>query len=453
MSATSQISKPTPIVLLPSAVGSDVLIRGWILTVRAQKMTVFLTVSDGTSAHNAVQVVSAAGEQIYTVQSYVEVVGTVIALTGKHTTHSGVELRASQITVIGPSASDYPGRCPPDATPFVKLEERHLDLRNDKAASTMKCLTYLIQAIRRYFKESSAEEIFPPSFVGNQCEGGSTLFKVAYPDGKGGTMEAFLTQSSQFYCEFEIPVRRTDVFCIAPSFRAESHCHTRRHLTEFQHAECEWKDIFTFEDHVQKLKDLMVGIVKEFRRRAAEELKKLGLEDHINKIVAMCDDIMILTHAEAIAYCREHNIYKDPETQTHFDPEDDIPEAQERQMIDQIGKIVFLSKFPHAFKSFYFARDSVDPNLVLGVDVEVPGVGEIIGSGIREYDHDRLLANIVAAGLKPEEYRELLDLRKYGHARTSGMGLGVGRMLCWLLNSHSIREVTPFPRFAGRLTP
>ena len=55
--------------------------------------------------------------------------------------------------------------------------------------------------------------------------------------------------------------------------------------------------------------------------------------------------------------------------------------------------------------------------------------------------------------LKPEDYAEYLELRLYGFCKTSGMGLGIDRMLTWLTGSHSIREVVTFPRFPGYLAP
>lgn len=97
--------------------------------------------------------------------------------------------------------------------------------------------------------------------------------------------------------------------------------------------------------------------------------------------------------------------------------------------------------------------DTKDPSLGWGVDVEVPGVGEIIGSGVREGDLKVLKQRMKEQGLKEEDYSEYLDLRKYGFGHTSGMGLGVDRMLTWILGRDSIRRIVTFPRYPGHLRP
>lgn len=303
--------------------------------------------------------------------------------------------------------------------------------------------------MREFFEETECTEIFPPSFVGNQCEGGSTLFKLDYPDKEKGNIPAFLTQSSQFYLEYVLP-GIGDCFCIAPSFRAER-SHTRRHLTEFLHAECEWKSVMTLEDHLKKLEALMIGTLERFLKYGRTYLDQLSLTDHVEEQLEKCRNILVMSHKEAIEYCRSHDIYKDEETKTHFEFDDDIPEMQERKIIDTVDKIVFLVKFPTAFKSFYFL--TYPDQTVLGCDVEVPGVGEIIGSGVREYDYERLKKAILDNNLKESDYKEYLDLRKYGSGRTSGMGLGVDRFLTWLLKCENIRDVVTFPRVPGRLFP
>lgn len=262
-------------------------------------------------------------------------------------------------------------------------------------------------------------------------------------------MQAYLSQSSQFYLEYVLP-GIGDCFCIAPSFRAER-SETRRHLTEFLHVESEWSGIMTLEDHLDKLREMMQKTVSKFLTKGRKLLDELKLTERVESLLEMTNDIVTVTHKEAIDYCREHHIYKEEEGKIHFDYEDDIPEMQERRMIDEMNKIVFLVKFPKGFKSFYFK--TYEDGTVLGCDVEVPGVGEVVGSGVRESNYEGLVKAIKDNGLNVEDYREYLDLRKYGAGQTSGMGLGLDRFLTWLLGKFNIREVVTFPRYPGKLFP
>lgn len=439
--------------LLKDVKAGPATVRGWVKTLRLQPRNSFIILRDGVGSECQLQVyvprkLSETIQQL-AIESYVEITGEVRDLPPQNTSFRPFELEASSITVLGVSHNDFSSRCPSSAGPEIKLNERHLYIRDPNFALITKLRAVLVRALREHFEETDCTEIFPPSFVGNQCEGGATLFKLDYPDRDKGDIPAYLTQSSQFYLEYVLP-GIGDCYCIAPSFRAER-SHTRRHLTEFLHAECEWSGILTLEDHLDKLRSLLRGSLTKFLEYGRKYLDELELTPRVEELVQMCDDIVILTHREAIDYSHEHSIYKDAETKTLFDYEDDIPEMQERQIIDAIGKIVFLVRFPKNFKSFYFAL--FDDDTVLGCDVEVPGTGEIIGSGVRLSDYDALKKSIIENGLKVEDYREYLDLRKYGPGRTSGMGLGVDRCLSWLLGTHSIREVVTFPRVPGRLFP
>jgi asparaginyl-tRNA synthetase len=329
---------------------------------------------------------------------------------------------------------------------YRSSQRRHLYLRDPHFALVTKARAQLLQALRLYFEEDGCLEIVPPSFTGVQCEGGATLFQLSHP-GKSTDkpLPAYLTQSSQFALEMAVPAHG-DCYCIAPSFRAE-HSHTRRHLTEFLHAEAEWVGIAKFEQHLYKLRALLQGFLRHFLAIAGQTLKQLGKLNHVWQLELLTHDILVLDHRDAIAECRRLEIYNDPETEEHFAERDDIPEAQERALIDKLGRIVFLVRFPKEFKSFYMGLDPEDESRVLGCDVEVPGVGEIVGSGVREADHDKLQARLLESGLQPDDYREYLELRKSGFGMTSGMGLGVDRMLTWLLGESSIRDVVTFPGY------
>lgn len=121
---------------------------------------------------------------------------------------------------MGKSNNDFINRCPAEASSEIKLEERHLYIRNSKFAIIIKLRGILVKCLREYFEETGCTEIFPPSFVGNQCEGGAALFKLEYPNKDKGNISSYLSQSSQFYLEYLLP-GTGDCYCIAPSFRAE----------------------------------------------------------------------------------------------------------------------------------------------------------------------------------------------------------------------------------------
>lgn len=432
---------------LKSHIGEKVSIRGWIDKIQTFPKHSFIVLRDGK---NKIQVFAKKQllPEVLTAESYIQVKGTVQKLPEGKYSYQPFEIVADKVEVISLAQGDFSSRCPDNAGIEIQLGQRHLYLRNDKFTTITKLRALFLRAIRAYFDNSGCIEIVPPCFVGNQCEGGATLFKLDHVG-----QPAYLTQSSQFYLEYALP-SVGDCYCMGPSFRAEN-SQTRRHLTEFLHAEAEWRDVLTMEDHVKKLRDMMIGILGYFLEFDESHglLKELGRRTEVEKYFEMVKEGIIVTHREAIEYCRTHEIYKDEESKSHFFLTDDIPEAQERKMIDQMGAVVFLVRFPAHFKSFYMKSCQDDPTYVEGCDVEVPGVGEIIGSGIRVSDPDELIKRLKEQGLKEEEYSEYIDMRRYGHGQTSGMGLGVDRMLTWLLGLHSIREVVTYPRYPGRLTP
>jgi asparaginyl-tRNA synthetase len=437
---------------LVNRVGEQVSIRGHVSKIQSFPKHQFIEVRDGVGDLNKIQVVVSPPVDVK-FEQYVELSGAVRSLPPGKRSYNGIEMHMTEGTfvVIGSSDNNFTNICPPNAGPVVRLEQRHLYLRDREFALITRIRSIFIKTLRNYFDSIKSTEIVPPCFVANQSEGGATLFNVKYPPTHDEEpIDAYLTQSSQFYLEMAVPAIGDCCYCVYPSFRAER-SHTRRHLTEFLHAECEWKDVFTFDQHLDKLRHLVTEVVRRFRDSARVELEQLGVYEHVVQMAEM--PIVELTHAEAIVECRKRGIYKDEATKTQFGPRDDIPEMQERALIDQIGKIVLLTKFPAEFKSFYMARDATDHSLALGCDVEVPGVGEIIGSGVRVYDEKELLEYLHSNNLKESEYSEYVDLRRYGNARTSGMGLGVDRMLTWLLKRDSIRDVVTFPRYPGRITP
>ena len=391
---------------------------GWVSKLQLFKKHGFMTIRDGPMLEQQIQVVitDICHMQDLCIESYVKIIGQVKILPPKQYSHKKFEIHTLSIEIIGKSDPDFVSRCPVDAGQEVRQKERHLYLRTPGFALMTRIRAILLKSIRSTLEKMSCTEIGPPLFVGTECESGASTYRLSYGKCEGKPMEAFLTQSSQFYLEYALP-GVGDCYCIADSFRAES-SHTRRHFTEFSHAEAEFAQIFTMDEHIEKMKTYMQILMATFQELSKEaiadydKIMKTDITSRIQKIVDMTHRIRLMRHSEAIQYLRDREIYKDEEQKIHFDFDDDIPEAQERRMIDEIGEMIFLTHFPIHTKSFYMKADPEDPRYAWGLDVEVPTVGEIIGSGIRESDYDTLIRRMKQQGLKIEDYTEYSDSPK-----------------------------------------
>ncbi|KAI1157990.1 hypothetical protein F5B18DRAFT_665543 [Nemania serpens] len=320
------------------------------------------------------------------------------------------------------------------------LNLRHLTLRGEVASSVLLVRDAIEHAFNQAFKELRIRKVSPPALVQTQVEGGATLFQLGYYGA-----DAFLTQSSQLYLETCLP-SMGDVYCIEKSFRAEKSL-TRRHLSEFTHVEAEL-DFITFEDLLVNIEHMMCRVLEII----VSDPAIAGYIKNLNPDFKLPQrPFMRMKYADAIEWLREHDIPNE-EGQPHAFG-DDIAEAAERRMTDEIKKPIFLTHFPAEIKAFYMQKDRDDPRVTESVDCLMPGVGEIVGGSMRIDDNEALMAAFKREGLDPSTYYWYTDQRKYGSSPHGGWGLGLERFLAWLCNQHTVRDCTLYPRFMGRCAP
>jgi asparaginyl-tRNA synthetase len=132
-----------------------------------------------------------------------------------------------------------------------------------------------------------------------------------------------------------------------------------------------------------------------------------------------------MSYKSAIKYLNEHGIqHKDDETGRFVDHTvgDDIAEAAERQMTDELGVPIFLYGFPKEIKAFYMKKIPGDEAFTESCDLLMPNVGEIVGwlrllmgtcfpcltistgGSMRIADMDELLAGYKREGIDPAPY-------------------------------------------------
>lgn len=353
------------------------------------------------------------------------------------------DLHADYFRIIGkaPGGDDsLTVRVPEDGDPSTLLDLRHLTLRHDKPTAAMFVRGVLETSFNTVFKELSIKKVSPPALVQTQVEGGATLFEFDYYGEK-----SYLTQSSQLYLETVLPVLG-DVYCIEKSFRAEKSL-TRRHLSEYTHLEAEL-DFITFDDLLSHLEHVICRVVE---LTLEDPIAAAAIKKYNPDFKPPSRPFLRMRYEDAIKWLQEHGI-KNTEGNDHVFG-DDIAEAAERKMTDEINRPIFLTHFPVEIKAFYMQKAEDDKRVTESVDVLVPGVGEVVGGSMRMFDVEELLAAYKREEIDPAAYYWYIDQRKYGTSPHGGYGLGVERFLAWFMGLWTVREACLYPRFMGRCKP
>jgi asparaginyl-tRNA synthetase len=412
--------------------GQKVIVRGWVYRKREGKELIFLVIRDSTGVIQCTVKKTSSGwseAQRLTIESSMTLEGT--AKEDKRAP-GGYEISAENISIIG-LAETFP--IAKDKSEEFIRDMRHLWLRSRKMNLMMKVRGDVLEASRQYFKQQNFTEVSPPMFISAAVEGGSTLFGLKYFD-----QDLYLTQSSQLYLEILI-YSLENVYCIAPSFRAEK-SRTIRHLTEYWHMEGEWpfadmNDLMKFEE------GLMKHVCQTIGNRCVKEFAELGAD--VNKLKAVQTPFPRITYAEAIDRLK----VKNPTLSWGAD----LGYEDEKVLAEDFGKPFFVYDYPTAIKAFYCKTYKEHPEVAMSVDMMVPRIGEISTGGAREENKDLLVERMKAQGLKSEEYEWYLDLRRYGTVPHVGFGMGLERLLTWMLDLDNIIDAIPFPRTTRRFYP
>lgn len=424
-----------------------VAVSGWIHRLRAQKGLVFIVLRDGTGLLQCVlsgDLANAYQTSQLTLESTIEIKGTLKEVPEGHTAPGGHELVADYYRVYGlaPGGDDaMTNRVQEDAGPSVLMDLRHLTLRGDTLSGVMKVRAALLNALRTAFSKEELIEVTPPCMVQSMVEGGSTLFEFDYYG-----EPAYLTQSSQLYLETVVPALG-DCYCIQESFRAER-SKTRRHLSEYTHVEAEL-GFLTFDDMLNHLERVIITITDVLM---ANPLTKQIVEQLNPGFQPPKAPFRRMKYADAIDWLNEHDIINS-ESGEKFKFGDDIAEAEERRMTDEINEPIFLTHFPVELKAFYMAKNKEDPRVTESVDCLLPNVGEVVGGSMRIDNYDELMAAFKRENIDTDPYYWFIDLRKYGTFPHGGYGLGLERILAWICNRFTVRECSLYPRYTGRCRP
>ena len=413
----------------------EVLINGWVHTLRGQSKIKFLQIRDITGIVQCIIM----DEKLFaefaklTPESVVAIKGHIKSanIKSEDVTIIDKEIEITSLELINVAkALPFPilKKDEKITTELSKrLDYRFVDLHKRDIQAIFRIQATILKAFREFMDGEGAIEAIFPSIIGASSEGGTEVFPVQYFEKK-----ALLSQSCQLYKQMLIGSLEK-VYAVFPVWRAEKH-NTLRHLNESRQFDFE----MAFADD---------KIVMEILGRCVQHIVKRVLEINSTELKILNVDLKVpeikyLTFAEAIAVVKKHGI--------HIEEDDLNGEAEEKLGELYPNVIVFVHDWPLAGKPFYIMPKG--ESLSYGFDAIYNGM-EISSGGQRIHLPDLLIERLKVKGLNPDNFEGYIDSFRYGVPYHAGWGVGVERLTMKILNIKNIREVTLFPRDRDRLTP
>ena len=421
-------------------VNKSISIRGWIHRIRKQKENSFLLIRD-TSGDVIQTIFPSTTVSRCSIESSVIILGTL--KKDDRAPEGGYEIKGTKIIIHGSCPSDYPiGEY---QSQDLFLDNRHLAIRTRRLSAIFRVRSCVLKYCRKWFHDHNWLEVTAPLIVKSSVEGGSTLFKLNYFD-----KPAYLSQSTQLYLE-SLVFSMGNVWTITESFRAEK-SRTVRHLAEFSHLEVEspWIDL---NDLLKIQEDLLSYVIQNVVGETKNEFNFLKRET--NSLINIKPPFERLSYEKAIDILRDKKFFLSEDKETRLiEYGDDLNIESERILTEKYKKPVFIIGYPLKIKPFYVKENPDILGEGLAADLLAPsGFGELTSGGIREDNLDPLIRRIKEEGLSLKDYEWYIDLRKYGSVPHGGFGLGIERLIRWLLDLDDIKDSVPFPRTMTRVYP
>ena len=437
-------------------IGDEVVVEGWIRNHRKQKEFGFIDFSDGTTQQHLQVVYDNELNNFEDIQKMlvgcaIEVKGTLVESSG----NQDVELKASEVILLGDCPADYPIQPKRHTREFLR-EQAYLRPRTNLFQAVFRVRSVAAYAIHKYFQERNYVYFHAPLITASDCEGAGEMFQVTTLDlervnGKPDYSKDFfgkmanLTVSGQLEAEtFALAYKKTYTF--GPTFRAEN-SNTKTHANEFWMIEPEMA--FTdLEGDMDVMEEMLKYVVSYVLKECSLEIDffdqfvEKGLKEKLTKLVN--SPFTRIDHEEVI------KILKEADVKWEFEPEygEDIAKEHEKYITEYFNGPVFIKNWPKDIKAFYMKQND-DGKTVAAVDLEVPGAGELMGGSQREENYEKLVNRMKELGMETEGMDWYLNLRKYGGCVHSGFGMGFERLLIYLTGVENIRDVIPYPRTPG----
>ncbi len=419
--------------LSPSLDGKEVIVMGWISSVRDHGNLVFVMLNDKEGEMQITAKAGVCSDEIRAAlvklkeQSTIAVKG-MIKPSNKAPHEAEImplELKIfSSVDKIAP----FTWQTKSVANIDTRLEIRAIDLRRNVLQHIFKMRSLVLKSIREYLYEKGFDEINTPKMIATATEGGAALFPIFYYN-----KEAFLAQSPQLYKE-QLTLSFEKVFEIAPIFRAES-SRTNRHLSEaisidLEEAFVDYNDIMK---HIENIIIRSINVVKNYTSSLQ------GIEYQVPEAPS---SIPQYSYSDLV------DKLKNAGAKTEWG--DDLYPSQLKKI--NLNGFYFIKDWPLGPKPFYVKANKSDSKISESFDLMF-GDLELSSGSTRIEKRAELEERMKNKGFKLDAFDYHLRVFDYGVPPHAGCGIGLERLMMALTGTENIRDTTFYPRDVDRLTP
>jgi nondiscriminating aspartyl-tRNA synthetase len=416
--------------------GKEVIIIGWISSIREHSNIKFITIND---RFGNIQVILKKNEFPDSLSSEIPKVRehASIAIKGKVKSQpkapNGIEIIPIDFKILSFANKNSPIviQSRKGVGIDTRLDLRAIDLRRPYLQSIFSIRYTILNSCRKFLGEEGFIEVNTPKIIATATEGGATLFPIFYYD-----REAFLTQSPQLYKE-QLTMAFENVFEIGPIFRAEP-SRTNRHLSEATSIDIE-KAYADYNDIMEILERMIHFLYDQVKNKNKSQLEYLKIE---------IPDISF----QFRRYRYSDLIEKLQGAGESIEWGDDISQQKLRNLNDEDMKnFYFIVDWPTSIKPFYVKPKST------GTECEsfdlMYDTLELSSGSTRIHDKNELTERMKKQGLSTDAFDFHLKVFDYGMPPHAGFGLGLERLMMSMCGVDNIRDVVLFPRDIDRLSP
>lgn len=424
---------------LSNRTSKQVLIKGWIDTIREHGSLVFIDLRDRFGKVQCV--VNKANDDFskakdLTVESCVEMIGKINERpkgteNPEFGVNGGVELAIEKLNVLS-RAELLPFEIKrDDVNEDLRLKYRYLDIRRDKLKENLILRHKIIQYIRDYLDKKDFIEVQTPILTKSTPEGARDYIVPSRIH--AGKFYA-LPQSPQQYKQLLMVAGIEKYFQISPCFRDED-ARADRCPGEFYQLDMEMS--FMRQTEILDLvEDLMINLVKELmpdKKLSFEKFPCLTYKEAMEKYGTDKPDIRKNKNdSNELGFCWvvDFPLFEEEKENGNFAPKHHMFTMPKEEDIK-----LLTNEKAHKAKSYQH-------------DLVLNGF-EVGGGSIRIHDPkiQKKIFDLIGFSKEQKKYFEhMLEAFKYGVPPHGGIAPGIDRLIMVLLGEKNIREVIAFPK-------